>query len=42
MVNMSNVWPNHLMDWLWLVVFIAFLLGSYPHGKGHHKGGEGK
>lgn len=42
MVNMSNVWPNHLMDWLWLGVFILFLVGSYPHGKGHNKGGDDK
>lgn len=34
MVDMSNAWPNHYVAILWLVVFVLFVVGKYPHDKG--------
>lgn len=37
MADYSNIWPNQLMDWLWLVTFVVFLIGKYPKEKSGDK-----
>ncbi len=33
-VDMANAWPNYGVGIFWLLVFIAFVIGKYPHKKG--------
>ncbi len=34
MVDMANAWPNYGVGFLWLIVFVIFVIGKYPHQKG--------
>lgn len=31
MVDYANAWPNYYVGFAWLLVFITFVVFSYPH-----------